>query len=493
MDSFDDDNVVLDDKEALQNNDQSLAAENIHRYLDRLNNTPLNIAITGESGAGKSTFVNAFRGIDNRDKERAAPTGVVETTSEVTPEFLSSLCSYICKKTSDDWVVLDVKEALQNNDQSLAAENIQRYLDRLNNTPLKIAITGESGAGKSTFVNAFRGIDNRDKERAAPTGVVETTSEVTPYPHPNYPNVTLWDLPGIGTTSFPADKYLKHVGFEKFDFFIIISDTRFRENDVKLAQEIRKMGKKFYFVRSKIDHNLRDEERSQKEFNEERSLTEIRENCIKGLQKQGFEAPQVFLVSSVDLHLYDFHLLEETLERELPAHKKDVLLLAVPNVSLEIINKKKDTLQAKIKYYAMLSAVVGGVPVPGISSAVDIGMIVGVVTQYKVAFGLNIPSLERLAQTTGVPLDELRAVMISPLATKKLTPDLVMKLLSECITTASLMAAEEVSRFIPIFGIPAAMCVSFASTYKILNTFLDMLAIDAQRVFTKALGLDTAV
>ncbi|CAK6962115.1 interferon-inducible GTPase 5-like [Scomber scombrus] len=366
----------------------------------------------------------------------------------------------------------EIKEALQNNELLLAAEKIQKYLDKCNNTPLNIAITGESGSGKSTFVNALRGIDNRD-ERAAPTGPVETTKEATPYPHPNYPNVKLWDLPGIGTTSFPADKYLEHVGFEKFDFFIIISVDRFRENDVKLAQEIQKMGKIFYFVRSKIDNDVCSEKRS--------------------LQKQGFEAPQVFLVSSVDLHLYDFRLLEETLERELPARKRDVLLLAMPNVSLEIINKKKDTLQAKIKYYAMLSAVVGGVPVPGISSAVDIGMIVGVVTQYKVAFGLDIPSLERLAQTTGVPLDELRAVMISPLATKKLTPDLVMKLLSECITTASLMAAEEVSRFIPIFGIPAAMCVSFASTYKILNTFLDMLAIDAQRVFTKALGLDTAV
>ncbi|XP_053191175.1 interferon-inducible GTPase 5-like [Scomber japonicus] len=398
-----------------------------------------------------------------------------------------------CRMESfDDWMVVDVKEALQNNDQSLAAENIQRYFDGCNNTPLNIAITGESGAGKSTFVNAFRSIDNKD-ERAAPTGVVETTIELTSYPHPNYPSVTLWDLPGIGTTSFPADKYLEHVGFEKFDFFIIISDTRFRENDVKLAQEIQKMGKKFYFVRSKIDNDVRSVKRSQREFNEETTLAQIREYCIKGLQKQGFESPQVFLVSSFDLHLYDFYLLEENLERELPAHKRDVLLLSLPNVSLEIINKKKEALQAKIKYYATLSAVVGAVPVPGMSSAVDIGMIVGVVTQYKVVFGLDIPSLERLAQTTGVPLDDLRAVMISPLAAKKITADLVMKLLSQCITTASLMAVEEWSRFIPIFGIPAAMCISFACTYKILNTFLNMLAIDAQRVFTKALGLDTAV
>ena len=175
----------------------------------------------------------------------------------------------------------EMKEALQNNEPAEAAAKIQEYLDQQNKIPLHIGITGESGSGKSTFVNAFRGIDNRD-EGAAPTGCVETTSEGIPYHHPNYPNVTLWDLPGIGTTNFPADKYLEHVGFEKFDFFIIISDTRFRENDVKLAQEIQKMRKKFYFVRSKIDNDLRNEERCQREFNAERTLAQIRENCIQG-------------------------------------------------------------------------------------------------------------------------------------------------------------------------------------------------------------------
>ena len=62
-----------------------------------------------------------------------------------------------------------------------------------NDLPLHIAVTGSSGTGKSTFVNAFRGIDNKD-ERAAPTGVVETTMKPEPYPHPRHPNVTLWDL-----------------------------------------------------------------------------------------------------------------------------------------------------------------------------------------------------------------------------------------------------------------------------------------------------------
>ncbi|TKS86172.1 Interferon-inducible GTPase 5 [Collichthys lucidus] len=292
---------------------------------------------------------------------------------------------------------------------------------------------------------------------------------------------------------FPADEYLNHVGFEKFDFFIIISATRFTENDVKLALEIQKMKKKFYFVRSKIDNDLRAAERSQREFNEKNTLAKIRENCIQGLQEQNIASPQVFLISSFDLHLYDFHQLEETLERELPEHKRNALLFAMPNISLEIINKKKKAFQAKIKYYAFISGVVAGVPLPGLSFGIDQALLVGVVTQYVFGFGLDISSLQRLAETTHVPLQDLKNVITSPLAAKKINAELITKLLVQSATTAGLMAVEEGSRFIPVVGIPVAMGFSSMTTYSILNTFLDMLAEDAQRVFKRALGLDTSV
>lgn len=181
-------------------------------------------------------------------------------------------------------VLASVKNDLMNNDTAAAVEKIQRYSKEPNNIPLKIAITGESKSGKSTFVSALRGIKSigDEDEGAAPTGVVETTSQVTPYPHPKYPSVILWDLPGIGTTRFPADEYLKLVGFERFDFFIIISDSRFRENDVKLAQEIQRMKEKFYFLWSKVDKDIRAEKRTRREFNMERTLSTIRKNCTQG-------------------------------------------------------------------------------------------------------------------------------------------------------------------------------------------------------------------
>ncbi|XP_005953364.3 T-cell-specific guanine nucleotide triphosphate-binding protein 2-like, partial [Haplochromis burtoni] len=261
-------------------------------------------------------------------------------------------------------VTAGVKADLENTDFGAAAARIQRRLKQ-RNTPLNVANTGESGSGKSTFINAFRGIGDED-QGAAPTGVVETTSQVTPYPHPKYPSVILWDLPGIGTTRFPADEYLKLVGFERFDFFIIISDPRFRENDVKPAQEIQRMKKKFYFLQSKVDKDIRAEKRTRREFNMERTLSTIRKNCNQGLRDLGIESAQVFLVSSFELHRYDFPLLHETLERELPEHQRDVLLFGICN----IIRRKKEVFQAEITLYATLSAAVRTAPL-GISSVLD--------------------------------------------------------------------------------------------------------------------------
>uniref|UniRef100_A0A3P9C7I3 IRG-type G domain-containing protein n=1 Tax=Maylandia zebra TaxID=106582 RepID=A0A3P9C7I3_9CICH len=344
-----------------------------------------------------------------------------------------------------------VKADLENTDFGAAAVTIQRRLKQ-RNTPLNVAITGESGSGKSTFINAFRGIGDED-EGAAPTGVVETTSQVTPYPHPKYPSVILWDLPGIGTTRFPADEYLKLVGFEKFDFFIIISDSRFRENDVKLAQEIQRMKKKFYFVRSKVDKDIRAEKKTRRE-------------------DLGIKSPQVFLVSTFELHLYDFPLLQQTLERDLPEHQRDVLLFGICN----IIKKKKEVFQAEITLYATLSAAVRTAPL-GISSVFD-STLKAAVTGYVAGFGLDSPSLKRLAAITGVSYTDLCAVINSPLATNTITTDLILDELTTLPSTAKIMRADNVCRFIPLFGSLLTAGFSFTISSRALQFFLSELADD---------------
>ncbi|XP_063352910.1 interferon-inducible GTPase 5-like [Pelmatolapia mariae] len=390
-------------------------------------------------------------------------------------------------------LIAGVKEIMKNNDVTAAAAKIKEYLEKERNTPLNIAITGESGAGKSSFVNAFRGITDEDDERAAPTGVTETTSEVTAYPHQNYPNVTLWDLPGIGTTKFPAKEYLELVGFEKFDFFIIISDTRFRENDVKLAQEIQRMEKKFYFVRSKIDNDI-NAERRKRDFSKEGVLTKIKENCIHGLTQLGIKSPQVFLVSTFELHLCDFYLLHETLERDLDELKKYALLSAMPNIDLEIISKKKEAFKHRIPLFATLCAAGAAVPFPGLSSDTDLAVLAVAVKDYVLGFGLDIPSLKRLSSSTGVPYNDLCAVINSPLAAAEITSELLLKvIIAQSSDTTELTTAEEVFTLIPIIGMPVAMGISFTRIYKFLNVNLSQLTEDARRVFRRAVGINTSV
>ncbi|GCC34554.1 hypothetical protein chiPu_0013029 [Chiloscyllium punctatum] len=125
---------------------------------------------------------------------------------------------------------------------------IQKKLDDLDNSELNIAVTGETGSGKSTFINVMRGLRDGDKG-AAKTGTTETTMEPTSYSHPNLPNVY----------------------------------CRFRENDVKLAKEFKRLGKKFYFIRSKIDNDCCALRKQRSDGNEEAELKKIRKSILESI------------------------------------------------------------------------------------------------------------------------------------------------------------------------------------------------------------------
>ncbi|KAF7652557.1 hypothetical protein LDENG_00095290 [Lucifuga dentata] len=202
----------------------------------------------------------------------------------------------------------------------------KKQLDELENVTLNIAVTGESGVGKPTFINALRGLEDGDKG-AARTGVTETTMEPIRYCHPAFPSVYFWDLPGIRTPKFKAKNYLKEVQFSTYDFFIIIGSNRFRENDVLLAKEIKKMKKHYYFVRSKIDQDIQAERRK-KDFNEVRVLSKIRHSCRENLKEIG--NPEVFLISTFDLAKYDFQKLLNSLKDSLSECKWAALIQSLP-------------------------------------------------------------------------------------------------------------------------------------------------------------------
>ncbi|KAG1882763.1 interferon-inducible GTPase-domain-containing protein [Suillus subluteus] len=120
------------------------------------------------------------------------------------------------------------------------------------------AMTGVSGAGKSSLINAFRGLRNRD-QGAAPTGVVETTTDITRFPDPSPHNPFVWyDVPGSGTLNTPDWQYFTAHGLYVFDCIIILFDSRFTMTDLAMLVNCRRFNIPTYIVRSKSDSHIRN-------------------------------------------------------------------------------------------------------------------------------------------------------------------------------------------------------------------------------------------
>ncbi|KAL8219510.1 UNVERIFIED_CONTAM: hypothetical protein K2H54_026040 [Gekko kuhli] len=377
-----------------------------------------------------------------------------------------------------------LRDALMHGNLEEVAEEIRQELDEFQNAKLDIAITGVSGAGKSSLVNALRGMTDY-KEGAAEVGIMQTTMECCAYPHPSFPNVTIWDLPGIGTPEFRPNDYLKKVHFSRYDFFMIVGSERFTENDVLLAQEIKKMKKKFYFVRSKMDVSMAAESRDPN-FDMEKSLEKIRKNCCHELMKAGESNPRVFLVSRRDLDMYDFPDLQETLENDLDDLKRHALILAMPLFSRGILKKKKAALEALIWKLAFVSCVIGAIPVPGLSLVCDLGILAAALIHFYKVFGLDEESLRRVAKVFGKDYQVLKSAMKKSPMSSKITSEFVTDRLAQSLFCVSLTFVELALGCIPILGSLAGGAISFVTTFFMLRWFLKDIVEDAENIWTKA-------
>lgn len=302
---------------------------------------------------------------------------------------------------------------LQGNMQG-ANSSITNALKEIDSTPLNVAVTGESGAGKSSFINALRGVGHEDKD-AAEIGVVETTMERHPYTHPNIPNVVFWDLPGIGTTNFPPKDYLEKMKFNEYDFFIIVSATRFKKNDIDLAKAISMMKKDFYFVRTKVDSDLNNEkEFKPRTFDREKVLQQIRSSCVRTFQENNVEQPPIFLISNKILSDYDFQILMDKVVNALPVHKRHNFMLSLPNITDAAIERKRQFLKQRIWLEAFATDLLNMIPSLTLLMGNDMENLRKSMNHYRAVFGVDDASLQSLAENWQVSVDQLKAKMKSP-------------------------------------------------------------------------------
>lgn len=178
------------------------------------------------------------------------------------------------------------------------------------------AVAGVAGSGKSSFVNAIRGLDARHQD-AAETGVVETTVTIGRYPDPNPDLPFVWyDIPGAGTLQQPDWLYFNAQGLFVFDCVVVLFDNRFTQTDIAILTNCMRFQIPTYIVRSKADIHIRNilndmgydpDEDDGTQYQScyvqarERFITATRATVQRDLQRAKLRNQRVYIVSSRSL------------------------------------------------------------------------------------------------------------------------------------------------------------------------------------------------
>ena len=184
---------------------------------------------------------------------------------------------------------------------------------------------------------------------------------------------------------------------------------------------------------------------------------------------------EIFLISNHETDKWDFVRLTEAIIDVLPVRQRESLTLSlgiVKSLSTKILERKIEVLKSRMWMVASASFAAAIVPVPGLSIAVDLGLITAEITFYRSQLGLPEEGSERF-ENLDVQLQE--------------------RVSKFCFTTAvqvgTLLAAfsaesviEEVTRFIPFIGSVIAGSMSFCTTYYFLQRSLKELEETAMMV-----------
>ncbi|KAL8219488.1 UNVERIFIED_CONTAM: hypothetical protein K2H54_025653 [Gekko kuhli] len=281
-------------------------------------------------------------------------------------------------------------------------------LHYFSNMSLNVAVVGEPGSGKSSFINSMLG-KCAGEPGAAETGIQTMRSK--PYPHLTLPRVILWDLPGREES---YGSHIERVDLNRFDFFIIVGYQQFQTVHADLVHEIQAMGKRFYFVRAKTDLDLEASRKQQPSgYDDKKFLQCIKEDYMMGLLKESVIDPQVFLVSNLAPRSLDFPLLSEKLQSDLLWLKRQAFIFSLPYFSAPVLEKKKALMEGKIMLRALHLGFLGLQPVPGFSFVVAMFFFLKFRTECYRVFGLDDTMLTVLARVAEKPVAVLQAAMTS--------------------------------------------------------------------------------
>jgi len=340
---------------------------------------------------------------------------------------------------------------------------IEEKLKQLEISPVNVAVVGSSAVGKSSFINAIRGL-TADHENAAPVGEFKSSLVIRDYLHLRVPELKFWDLPGVGSMQFPKVTYIGDVSFDRFDFFILITAGRFTETDAWLGQEIQNCEKKYFFVRTHVDKDISNDRKAHPDSHKvDELINTIYTYTVEKLKAAGFSDVPVFLVSNYDPTKYDFHRIEQQLIRELPAIRQNAAILYKRSAVREMIEVAGRCLGWRLWMYSVLSAAAALAP----NYFVSAGLLAVFVWHWNHVcfnqFGLDDRSLEHFARIASASSRTLKEIVSKNFEANQKTDLACMAIGILSIPAFRPLAGLVFKQFSPYLSLIISTTVSFVS------------------------------
>ncbi|XP_063436412.1 T-cell-specific guanine nucleotide triphosphate-binding protein 2-like [Mytilus trossulus] len=223
------------------------------------------------------------------------------------------------------------------------------------NATVRIAVAGKSSVGKSTFINAIRDVNSTD-EGSANEGDGETTLVVQEYRHPKNKEIIYCDLPGYGTVTMTRKMFLEKVKLLDYDLFFIFINPVPTEDDQWLTEQLRKVEKKFCFVRAKLDLDIKNHKKMG--IAAENVPAEIRRTIFDAVNDMSpvKEDVDIFLISNKNFKIGDMKKLISFIEAKLSSLKFDAFAFCLSSIGKEMIEVTYQRLQNRISSLALMLA-----------------------------------------------------------------------------------------------------------------------------------------
>jgi hypothetical protein len=290
--------------------------------------------------------------------------------------------------------------------------------------------------------------------------------------------LTLVDLPGCGTPTWPKETYLQRLRLrEDYDGFILVTASRLKECDALLFLELAQKAKKPCFVvRSHFDLAAA----AHGEAEARRVITDhIRQ------QLKADPGLPIYLVSSVGTEHYDLERLILDVRQSLPGWKQVRFTLATQAYGAETLGKKREAAEKVVGVYAGLAAANALNPVPGLDVGVDLGILTALSRHVVAAYGLTeeqVEALHRQAHLRGMAYKGVKEVAerLAPYLTEKFAVSALRRMGAEVLV-------RNTSKWVPFVGTLVSAGLGYKLAYHFGEVLIDDCEAAAREVLT-ALG-----